>query len=402
MSEFVRDSGTWATYGVFVLLGFVQSSLGPILPDLRDELGFGYAVGALHLSTFAVGALMASLTARTAVGALGLRRLLWLSVGGMACGCLLLVVGRSVVATLLATSLLGWFTASIVGAVRALLSAHHGEGRTVALVEADVAASLGAFVVPLAVAAAHWVGASWRVVLVAAAGAGALLTARRGRMAFPRDTARPAAERPGLPSRDDYALLLVFSVIAVEWSVGFWAATVLHDRAGAGTATAAAGSGAFFGAMLAGRAPASVLVRRATAKFVMTAALWLALAGFPLFWLAHTPEPAMLGLLIVGLAIAPMFPLAISLGLRHSPSKPMPVVARMGVTGAFAILIAPYTLGELADRLSLFAALGTIPVLLLIAAAALRLDDRRELHQAPAVCSHSACARLSSPASTAS
>jgi fucose permease len=110
----------------------------------------------------------------------------------------------------------------------------------------------------------------------------------------------------------------------------------------------------------------------------------------------------MLGLLVVGLAIAPMFPLAISLGLRHSPSKPMPVVARMGVTGAFAILIAPHTLGELADRLSLFAALGTIPVLLLIAAAALRLDDRRELHQAPAVCSHSACARLSSPASTAS
>jgi hypothetical protein len=80
----------------------------------------------------------------------------------------------------------------------------------------------------------------------------------------------------------------------------------------------------------------------------------------------------------------------------------MPVVARMGVTGAFAIVIAPYTLGELADRLSLFAALGTIPVLVLIAAAALRLDDRRELHRAPAVCSHSACARLSSPASTAS
>lgn len=116
--------------------------IGPILPDLRDELEFGYAVGALHLSTFAVGALMASLTARTAVGALGLRRLLWLSVGGMASGCLLLVVGRSVVATLLATSLLGWFTASIVGPVQALLSAHHGEGRTVALVEADVAASL--------------------------------------------------------------------------------------------------------------------------------------------------------------------------------------------------------------------------------------------------------------------
>lgn len=49
----------------------------------------------------------------------------------------------------------------------------------------------------------------------------------------------------------------------------------------------------------------------------------------------------------------------------------------MGVVGAFAILAAPYSLGELADRLSLFAALGAVPVLLLLAAVALRLDDRR-------------------------
>jgi fucose permease len=163
----------------------------------------------------------------------------------------------------------------------------------------------------------------------------------------------------------------------VEWFVGFWAATVLHDRAGAGIATAAAGAGAFFGAMLAGRALASGLVRRATARAIMTAALSLALAGYPLFWFARTPELAVVGLLVVGLAIAPMFPLAISLGLRHSPDHPVRVVARMGVVGSFAILAAPYSLGELADRLSLFTALGAVPVLLVLAAVALHLDHRR-------------------------
>jgi fucose permease len=142
-------------------------------------------------------------------------------------------------------------------------------------------------------------------------------------------------------------------------------------------ATAAAGAGAFFGAMLAGRVLASALVRRATARAIMTAALSLALAGYPFFWFARTPELAVFGLLVVGLAIAPMFPLAISLGLRHSPDHPVPVVARMGVVGSFAILAAPYSLGELADRLSLFAALGAVPVLLVLAAVALHLDHRR-------------------------
>ena len=109
----------------------------------------------------------------------------------------------------------------------------------------------------------------------------------------------------------------------------------------------------------------------------MTAALSLALAGYPFLWFARTPELAVFGLLVVGLAIAPMFPLAISLGLRHSPAQPVPVVARMGVVGAFAILAAPYSLGELADRLNLFAALGAVPVLLLFAVVALHLDDRQ-------------------------
>jgi fucose permease len=377
MSTFARDRYTWATYGVFALLGFAQSSLGPILPTLREELDFSYALGGVHLSTFALGALLASVAAPRAVGALDLRRVLWLSVCGMAGGCLLLAVARSATVTLLATGVIGVFTAWIVAAVQALLSAHHGANRTVALVEVDVAASLGAFVAPLAVAAAQSVGAGWRAVLVSAAAAGVLLTASRGRMPFPRRGSFSPEEPPTGPLRLGYALVLIFSVVAVEWSVGFWAATVLHDRAEAGMATAAAGAGAFFGAMLAGRVLASALVRRATARAIMTAALSLALAGYPFFWFARTPELAVFGLLVVGLAIAPMFPLAISLGLRHSPDHPVPVVARMGVVGSFAILAAPYSLGELADRLSLFAALGAVPVLLVLAAVALHLDHRR-------------------------
>src|SRR5919109_2717805 len=143
MNTLARDKYAWATYGVFALLGFVQASLGPILPTLRNELGFSYAVGGLHLSTFALGALLASLAAPRAVGVLDLRRVLWLSVCGMAGGCLLLAAARSATVTLLAAGVIGVFTAWIVGAVQVLLSARHGANRTVALVEVDVAASEG-------------------------------------------------------------------------------------------------------------------------------------------------------------------------------------------------------------------------------------------------------------------
>jgi fucose permease len=376
MSTFRRDRQTWTTYGVFALLGFVQSSLGPILPSLRQQFHLSYAVGGLHLSAFAAGALVAGVTIPRIAARIGLRRLLWAATCGMGAGCLLLVAGRSAAATLLATGIVGSSTSWIVGSVQALLSAHHGENRAVALVEIDVAASLGAFVVPLAVAAAAGVGASWRVVLTAAAVLCAGLTIARRRTPF-AEPALSHADTATRPSRLRYVLLLVFAAVAVEWSVGFWAATVLHDRAGAGMATAAAGAGAFFGAMLAGRAVAGVLVRRTTPTRLMAGAIVLALAAYPCFWFARTPELAVAGLVLLGLAIAPMFPLAISLGLAHGPDNPVLVVARMEVVGSCAILAAPYTLGRLADATTLFTALAAVPALLLLTAVALGLDGRR-------------------------
>src|SRR4051794_3461847 len=176
MTSFRRDKATWTTYAAFALLGFVQAALGPILPALREELGISHAVGGVHLSAFAAGALLASATSARAASALGLRRVLWAAVGGVGGGCLLLAAARSPVVTLAAAAVLGLFCGALIAAVQALLSARHGDARAVALVEADVAASLGAFAVPLAVAAGQWTGLGWRIVLVGAATAGAVLT----------------------------------------------------------------------------------------------------------------------------------------------------------------------------------------------------------------------------------
>ena len=85
----------------------------------------------------------------------------------------------------------------------------------------------------------------------------------------------------------------------------------------------------------------------------------------------------MFGLFVVGLAIAPLFPVAISLGLRHSPAHPVPVLARMGSSARSPSSPPHYSLGELADWLNLFAALRAVLALLLLAAAALHLDGRR-------------------------
>ena len=85
----------------------------------------------------------------------------------------------------------------------------------------------------------------------------------------------------------------------------------------------------------------------------------------------------MFGLFVVGLAIAPLFPVAISLGLRHSPAHPVPVLARMGSSARSPSSAPHYSLGELADWLNLFAALRAVLALLLLAAAALHLDGRR-------------------------
>jgi hypothetical protein len=60
---FNRDRRTWAAYLLLGLFAYLETSIGPVMPFLRAELGLGYAVASLHFSAFAAGGVAAGLTA---------------------------------------------------------------------------------------------------------------------------------------------------------------------------------------------------------------------------------------------------------------------------------------------------------------------------------------------------
>src|SRR5690606_29686721 len=134
---------------------------------LRTELGFSYTVGGLHVAAFALGSVAASVVTPALEARLGRRRLLWLASGVMAAGAVELVLGRSPVVTIAGILVMGAGGGLVLVTVQATLADHHPEHRTVALAEANVAASIAYVVLVGALFLVAAAGASWRVAVLA-------------------------------------------------------------------------------------------------------------------------------------------------------------------------------------------------------------------------------------------
>ena len=109
----------------------------------------------------------------------------------------------------------------LLATLQAALADHHGESRTVALAEANVAASTAyvALVAVLSLAAALHAG--WRVALLASLAVPALAWIRSRRVAIEAPP-RSRAVHGGLPGVFWIAAAMLFCTTAAEWCVTAW------------------------------------------------------------------------------------------------------------------------------------------------------------------------------------
>jgi Major Facilitator Superfamily len=133
-----------------------------------------------------------------------------------------------------------------------------------------------------------------------------------------RERQASGADAGPMPTAARVALVLVFCVVCVEWSVGFWGATFADAQVGLSTDAAVTLSSAFFAAMLAGRLAGSALSRRIAADRLVAVGLSLALAGFPVLWLAEDALTAGAGL-VIGFGVAALFPLSAAITFAAAP-----------------------------------------------------------------------------------
>jgi fucose permease len=166
---------------------------------------------------------------------------------------------------------------------------------------------------------------------------------------------------------------------AAEWCVTAWGATFVEDATGVSTDTAVALMAGYFGGVLAGRILGSRLARRYDPARLLAVALAVSFAGFVLLWPSTSPVQALAGLSLLGIGLGNLFPMGMSLTVALAPERAALASGRAVSTTSLAVLLAPLTVGALADATSLTAAFGVVPVVLALAAAALALVRRGQL-----------------------
>jgi MFS family permease len=371
-----RDGTTWAAFGALFAFGFLNAVLGPALPYLRASEHLSYLIGAFHQVAFAVGGGVAGLLATHERRPLD--RTLAIS-GGLSAaglGALLVGYGNTAALTIAGALIMSLLSTSALIRVWAVLADVHGSRRAVAMTEGEVSVSLAGILTPLVIGALAATALGWRFAFVLGAGTAvaASLWVRGVRMP------PPAAERSeatgggaGAPDRRPLRGLrvVVFAIVALEFSLSFWLASYLDDDVGLTRGAAAAAVSGLYLANLAGRLAASRLARHAGADRLLAAALALALLGLPVLLTATSASAAAAGIALVGTGIGALFPLTSALYVAASPRSADSALGQVLAIAAIGQLAGPLAAGAIAQAAGLRAGLLVLPAVTVLAAAGL-------------------------------
>src|SRR5262245_28289090 len=127
MSSFIRDRFTWLAYLMLGYYAYMQAATGPLMTYLGDELQLTYVQRGLHFSAFALGMVLAGLTADRLAQHWGRRPIFWVGGFGMGVSTLFLVLGQTSVATITGTLLMGYIGSWTLVMIQAALADKHGE-----------------------------------------------------------------------------------------------------------------------------------------------------------------------------------------------------------------------------------------------------------------------------------
>jgi MFS family permease len=362
---FTRDRLTWLAYVMLGFLAVMINALGPALSGLRLDLGISHAEASLHSSLFAVGMVLVGLGGDRLVRRIGRRRTLWTGVLGIGAGTAVFVLGVSLYVTLLGALLIGISASTMLVLVPAILSDRHGSQRSTAFSEANAISSAMGGVAPILIGLSLFAGLGWRPGLVASVvlvmPAIALLSAG---VAIPDPPEAGSAHGQPLPRAYWGHWMTAVLVVSAEFCVVYWATDFLRTIQGVEPALAAGAVSLFLAGMVVGRAAAGRLVQRAPAERVLRFALPLCAAGFGVFWLAPFAALSMSGVLLTGLGVASLYPMALSLAVGAAVDATDRAASRAVLASGLAVLAGPLLLAALADAFGIQRAFAIVPALL--------------------------------------
>lgn len=377
----IRDRFTWLAHGKIAYFAFLLSAPGAAMPMLRNDLNLSYTVGGMHFSAMALGRVVAGMLTASAVRRWGRPAIFWAGGAGMALGALLMAVGHHPVVTIGGTLIMGLLGTTLLATVFSGLSDRHPHHRPAILTESQMVASIGTVLPPLVVGSLEQLSVGWRVAFIVPPllWLTGFLTLR-GVAVPPSSSGDQQRDGRRLPPVFWVLLVAMAASLATEWTIVAWGASYLVDVGDVEKATASMAMAFFFMAMASGRLVGSRLSRHLAPQRLFYGAAGLATGGFLVFWLAPVAPLMVVGLFLTGLGLANMLPLLLSLAVATSPDRATLASSRLVSGGGVALLIAPQTLGLVADQVGIRSAfvvvLGLIALAVTVATIARRMEDR--------------------------
>jgi MFS transporter, DHA1 family, inner membrane transport protein len=348
-----RGRVTWYSYLVLGFFTYLLNIQGNIIPFLKAELNLGYASVSLHSSALAAGLIAVGLRGDRVTRRCGRRRTLQLGIVGISAGAVLLCIAPAAWASIASCALMGAFGGLIPSVIPAILADAEGAARDVAYGEATAMSYGFGILAPLVTGLCVVLGLGWRgaVAFGVAIGAAVIMGFWRTRVVTP--VRAPVAGPVGLPARYWAYWSLLGLAVAIEFCVLLWAPAYLERVAGLPAGAAAGAAAVFSLAMVIGRAGLSVLVRRFAPRPLFLGALALLLLGFAVYWAGGQAATVVGGLFLLGLGIAPLYPLVIGFAMDAAAGRGDAASARIMLAVGLAILSMPAMLGGLADAFGL-------------------------------------------------
>ncbi|GIH24855.1 MFS transporter [Acrocarpospora phusangensis] len=360
----------------FVLAGIMCGTYTVRIPALSDKLGMTEAEVGLVLLAWGLGALVTMQAMRGVMGRVGSRGVLRVAAPVCAVMLGLVALAWSVPVLVAASVAFGMAFGAVDVAMSAQGSAVERRAGRPLLSGMHAGWCVGAIGAGLMGTAAIAAGLSLTVhiVLVALLSLPASMVLSRFYLNDRIRTAETTTTRrlPGVV----YLLgAITFGAFMVEGVVADWNGLYLRDTLNAPEALAALGYPVFEAGMLLGRLSGDRLRLRFGAPGLIAFSGLATAATYGTVILVASPVAAVTGMLFVGIAVAMISPMAMSLAGTAS-ATPGPAIAQTGAMGYAGLLLGPVLIGFLSGATSLRVAMLTAVVLGVLITVAARFIPR--------------------------
>jgi fucose permease len=150
------------------------------------------------------------------------------------------------------------------------------------------------------------------------------------------------------------SIMMFILYVGAEVSLGTWAYTLLTESRGIAPQTAGLLTGSYWASFTIGRVVAGLFTRKVSTHALLRGSITGALAGAALLWWNPFPLASLVGVALVGFAIAPIFPALVSeTSLRVGTRFAANTIGMQMSGAALGIAIIPSLVGVLARNISL-------------------------------------------------